>query len=200
MRKNQDQFSPGYFYHVYNRTNNKEKLYTRPENYAYFLRKYDKYLSPILTTYCYCLLGNHFHLLVKVKEKEYLIPFQKEKIEDNHQVVSKQFATFFGTYSKAFNKQENRTGGLFQRPFKRVKITNETKFANVIYYIHANPELHKLTDNFREYKWSSYQTFLSQQPTKIPREEVLDWFGGLDYFLRFHKDAHDDRTSSWIIE
>ena len=200
MRKNQDLFYPNHFYHVYNRTNNREKLFTKPENYVYFLKKYDKYLSSVLTTYSYCLLGNHFHLLVKIKEKEELVSFQKEKVFDSHQIVSKQFATFLGTYSKAFNKQEKRTGNLFQRPFKRVKISSDSKFANIIYYLHANPELHKITSDFRTYKWSSYQAFLSSMPTKIPRAEVLDWFGGKEYFLRFHQEAHDDRTSSWYLE
>ena len=200
MRKNEDQFSSGYFYHVYNRTNNKDKLFTQPKNYVYFLKKYSDYLSPFVNTYSYCLLGNHFHLLIKIKEEAYLKPFQKGDIFDPHKIVSKQFASFFGTYSKAFNKQENRTGSLFQRLFKRVKIKNDTKFAHIIYYIHANPELHKITNDFKSYKWSSYQTFLSQHPTRIPRTEVFDWFGGKEYFLQFHQEAHDDRTGSWIIE
>ena len=100
MRKNEDQFAPDYFYHVYNRTNNKDKLFTQPKNYVYFLKKYDQYLSPILVTYCYCLLGNHFHLLVKVKEEEHLKPFQTGEVFESHKIVSKQFASFFGSIAK----------------------------------------------------------------------------------------------------
>ena len=213
MRKNQDTFYPDRFYHVFNRTNNKEKLFTQPKNYEYFLGKYDNYLSDVLTTYVYCLLGNHFHLLVKIHSENLLLQFENERRSseersssptdeefDAHKIVSKQFATFFGTYSKAFNKQENRYGSLFQKPFKRVEIKNDVKFADVIYYIHANPELHKIATNFQKYKWSSFQAFISNKPTKIARAEVLDWFGGVHYFLDYHSESHDFRTNSWAIE
>ena len=60
---------PGRFFHVFNRGNNGDNLFYRRENYDYFLRKYYQYLSPVLDTYCYCLLPNHFHLLVKIKEE-----------------------------------------------------------------------------------------------------------------------------------
>jgi len=200
MRKNQHIFYPDHFYHVFNRTNNKEKLFTKIDNYHYFLKKYDKYLSPVLKTYCYCLLGNHFHLLVKVNTEKELLCFQKEKESDWHSIISKQFTSFFGTYSKAFNKQENRNGSLFQRPFKRVLITNEVKFGDVIYYIHANPALHKISANFKTYKWSSYQAILSDKQTKVEREEILEWFGGLDCFIKYHDESHAIRESTWMID
>ena len=201
MRKNQHTFFPDHYYHVFGRTNNKEKLFRYEKNYEYFLKKYSKYLNPVLTTYAYCLLGNHFHLLVKIHPEEELNKFKKEEDEfDCHKIVTKQFATFLGTYAKAFNKQESRYGVLFQRPYKRVIITSEIKFAHIIYYIHANPELHRLVRDFKTYKWSSYSAFISDLPTKIPREEVLDWFGGLPYFLEFHEENHDFRKNSWVIE
>ncbi len=53
------------FYHIYNRGNNGENLFYRPENYGYFLQKFDHYLSGYLELYAYCLLPNHFHLLVR---------------------------------------------------------------------------------------------------------------------------------------
>lgn len=58
----------GKFYHVYNRTNNKELLFKEHENYFFFLRKYKQYLSSYIDTYAYCLMPNHFHFLIKVKE------------------------------------------------------------------------------------------------------------------------------------
>ena len=60
---------PGRFFHVFNRGNNGDNLFYQERNYAYFLRKYFEYMSPVLDTYCYCLLPNHFHLLVRVKEE-----------------------------------------------------------------------------------------------------------------------------------
>ena len=65
---------PGCFYHVYNRGNNGDNLFYNQENYKFFLRKYDEYLSPLVETYAFCLLPNHFHLLIRVKE---IPPFEK---------------------------------------------------------------------------------------------------------------------------
>jgi len=59
---------PGKYYHIYNRGNNKEILFRETGNYEYFLRLYDKYISPIAQTYAWCLMPNHFHLLIQVKE------------------------------------------------------------------------------------------------------------------------------------
>ena len=58
----------GQFYHIYNRGNNKENIFFNENNYNYFLKKYDFYFLDYLDIYCYCLLPNHFHLLVRVKE------------------------------------------------------------------------------------------------------------------------------------
>jgi len=61
-------FVSGYFYHIYNRANtNTDKLFYQEKNYAYFLEKFDQYLSDYLEVWAYCLIPNHFHFLVKVK-------------------------------------------------------------------------------------------------------------------------------------
>ncbi|VAW26606.1 hypothetical protein MNBD_BACTEROID06-1301 [hydrothermal vent metagenome] len=59
----------GCFYHIYNRGINSETLFKEARNYSYFLDKYNQYLSPVVNTLAYCLLGNHFHLLILVKEQ-----------------------------------------------------------------------------------------------------------------------------------
>ncbi|MEQ8910285.1 MAG: hypothetical protein RIC95_13890 [Vicingaceae bacterium] len=57
-------------YHVYNRANGNEKLFLTDDNYRYFLKKYEEYISPLVDTFCYCLMPNHFHFLVRVKEEK----------------------------------------------------------------------------------------------------------------------------------
>ncbi|MGH2575336.1 MAG: transposase, partial [Ignavibacteria bacterium] len=61
-------FIPGYYYHIYNRGNNREIIFYMDDNYKYFLKRFDKYLSIHLDVLAFCLLPNHFHFLVKVKE------------------------------------------------------------------------------------------------------------------------------------
>ena len=67
-------------------------------NYEYFLKQYDKYLSPVIDTYAYCLLGNHFHLLIRIGKLQDLTIFEKLAHPQNlqmdktaHQIVSHQF-------------------------------------------------------------------------------------------------------------
>jgi putative transposase len=59
---------PGVFYHIYNRGNNRENIFREERNYAYFLQLYTRHIAPIAETYAYCLLKNHFHLLIRVKD------------------------------------------------------------------------------------------------------------------------------------
>ncbi len=58
---------PDQYYHIYNRGNEKRNIFFNPDNYRFFLKRYGEYMSPYFDTYTYCLLQNHFHLLVKPK-------------------------------------------------------------------------------------------------------------------------------------
>ena len=55
--------------------------------------------------------------------------------------------------------------------------------------LHTNPLKHKITGDFTSHKWSSWQSILSDAPTKIMRKEILDWFGGKDQFINVHRSA-----------
>lgn len=190
-------------YHVYNRTNNKELLFRSDENRLYFLRQYAKYLGSFLETFCWTLLPNHFHFIVRVKDsdtiKNYLKTLDSKKLKplekkflDNditvniELIIELQFKRFFNSYSMAFNKQHNRQGNLFNRPFKRLLINKESHFTQSIIYVHANAFKHGICKDFRSYIWSSWKSILSTNPTKLCREELLSWFGGLDHFIEAH--------------
>jgi putative transposase len=60
----------GRYFHIYNRSINGEDLFRKNDNYQHFLRLYDKYIEPIADTYAWCLMKNHFHLLVRIKEEK----------------------------------------------------------------------------------------------------------------------------------
>ncbi|TAK49354.1 MAG: hypothetical protein EPO28_00800 [Saprospiraceae bacterium] len=161
--------APGYFYHVFNRSNNKELLFRSDENRKYFLKKFQEYLSPFLAVYCYCLLGNHFHLLVRIREERELenyllgLPIQERSIAQKKllslspdlrmwsDVLTSQFQRFFTGYAMAVNKQWGRQGNLFHRPFQRVAVQDENHLMWLVYYLHANPKKHGLMEDFRRY-------------------------------------------------
>ena len=68
------------FYHIYNQGNNREYLFYNDDNYIYFLQKLDYYLSDFIELYAFCLMPNHFHLLVKIKTLEELDENSKEQV------------------------------------------------------------------------------------------------------------------------
>ncbi len=177
------------FYHIYNRGNNGEKLFYTEANYKFFLKKYDECLSNYLETYAFCLLPNHFHLLVKVTSRENVSHLNNVKHlkADELDQLSKAFKQMFTSYAKAINKQENRHGSLFEKPFKRIEITSVNYLTNLVFYIHANPQLHGIIDNFKMYRWSSYERILNNKTTKLKKEEVLTWFDDRSNFVTFHK-------------
>mgnify|MGYP003460667827 CR=1 FL=1 len=63
---------PGEKYHVFSRAVGNEKLFLNANNYSFFLSRYIRHISPVADTYCYCLLPNHFHCMVKIKEQAQL--------------------------------------------------------------------------------------------------------------------------------
>ncbi|KIA94610.1 hypothetical protein OC25_09465 [Pedobacter kyungheensis] len=177
----------GRFYHIYNRTIDKQLMFRSDENYQYFLKQYDKYLSPVFDTFAYCLLGNHFHILIKVKEESEFTG--KDALGKScHDIVAHQLQKFFQSYAMAFNKQHKRIGSLFQKPFKRTHIDSDEYLTRMIIYIHANPEKHKLITDFRNWRWSSYQRILIDRPTNLKKSEVIDWFGSKDNYIECHNE------------
>jgi len=191
-------FDEGCFYHVYNRTIDKQPMFKSENNFDFFLKQYNKYLSPVVDTYAYCLLKNHFHILLRVKEDHLmtsdLITFQKLANlpitnlvgKTTHDLVTHQFRKFFQSYAMAFNKEQSRVGTLFQTPFKRVLVKDESYFTQLIYYIHSNPQHHHLVDDFRKWKWSSYERILLNKPSALKKKEVIGWFGNKSIYEEYH--------------
>jgi REP element-mobilizing transposase RayT len=174
------------YYHIYNRGNNKENLFYEPKNYTYFLENWKKYLADYLDVYSFCLLPNHFHFLSKVRSEKQIILLNNE-IFDINNFLEEQFRRFFITYSQAINKAQNRSGSLFQKRFKRIKLNRDEYFYRLVHYIHYNPVHHKFCNSVEDWKYSSFQLIKSNQPTIVKRKELLDWFGGLKQFIEFHQ-------------
>ncbi|NOU19684.1 MAG: hypothetical protein HOO91_19170 [Bacteroidales bacterium] len=192
--KHQPPIEFGKYYHIYNRGNNGENLFLTAQNYYHFLSLYDKYISSVAETYAWCLMPNHFHLLVRIKD-EVDIDFLKSEKEPKTALKKakpeNQFGHLCNAYAKEFNKQNNRHGSLFEHPFKRIEVTNETYLKRLIYYIHSNPVKHDFADSMIDYPWSSYLTIISVKPTKIKRDSVLGWFDSRANFIAFHEEQQD---------
>ena len=177
------------YYHIYNRANGREKLFVNDTNYNFFLKQYEFYISPIADTFAYCLMPNHFHFLVKIKSEEELRSlsgFQTLTGIGVSKKLSQQFSHFFNSYTQAFNKQQNRKGGLFSRAFNRKRITSEGYLKNTINYIHQNPITHGYTKELDTWKFSSYNSFLSNKSTRIQKQEAFGLFHDKQNFIDYH--------------
>lgn len=174
----------GVTYHIDNRGTNGEDLFRQERNYNYFLTLYTRYVSPYVDTFAYCLLKNHFHLLIRVKD----IPSTPRPIEP-----SQAFSNLFNAYTKAFNKTYLRTGSLFEHPFHRIPVTNDSYFVNLIQYIHLNPQKHGFVRDFREHPHSSYPQLSSSVATRLHRTDVIERFQGRESFEKYHSECHKER-------
>lgn len=197
----------GGYYHIYNRGNNRENIFIEERNYAYFLTLYAKYITPLADTYAYCLLRNHFHLLVRVRTEDELIAQPNPKrlrdpsgLSPNLFDPSQQFGKLFDAYAKSINKAYHRTGSLFQHPFSRIRVTSDEYFAHLILYIHFNPQKHGFVEDFRDYPYSSYDALLSNNPTKLARDRVIEWFSGIPAFIAAHEKPVDEKNIGALIE
>jgi REP element-mobilizing transposase RayT len=175
----QENFEYGKVYHVYNRGNNSENIFENQQNYDLFFRLMKKYLLPVADIFAYCMLKNHFHLLIRIKEKEEIL---KKSMQDKPHLG---FSHLFNAYTKTINMSLNRKGSLFQEHLKRIPVTDDDYFIQLVVYIHLNPVKHGFTNELN-YPYSSYNTMLSDKPTLLKRNEVLNYFGDRENFIYWH--------------
>jgi REP element-mobilizing transposase RayT len=176
------------FYHIYNCGNNKENIFIEEQNYVCFLKLAKKHLFKACDILAYCLMINHFHFIVRIKEKV------------DSKVISQSFSNLFNAYSKSINKKYGRTGSLFKDRFSRIKLDNEEYLKNLIIYIHLNPVHHKFIEDFSSYKYSSYQSILSTKKTSLDRSFVIDLFEDIGNFIQAHQLKQNNITEKYLLE
>ncbi len=163
-------------YHIYNHANGSENIFREEENYRYFLQQYGKHLEKVVETYAFCLMPNHFHLLVGIKEEE-VLRRTFPKFETLEKLVSKQFSNFFSSYTQSFNKAFQRRGSLFMKNFKRIPVVDIQQWQETFLYIHLNPVKHGFTQKPEDWKWSSWHGYDNQSKTsKLNRLYYLNFF------------------------
>lgn len=176
-------------YHIYNRGIDKRVIFKDKKDYSYFLYLLKSYLSDPevlkeertlqgqslqksrrsgknffgrIELICYCLMPNHFHLLVKQSGETDITEFMK---------------CLMTSYSMYFNLKYKRQGTLFQGRYKAALVETDEYLLHLSRYIHLNPlqgqSLHKLV----EYDFSSYADYLDKRNTNwIKKGLILDYF------------------------
>ncbi|MFA5936892.1 MAG: transposase [Candidatus Paceibacterota bacterium] len=193
--KNRDykNLAPNTIVHIYNRGNNREKIFYDKSDYSAFLfriglclgidqetLKKENILSVsnsririnpnnnLFKLHAFCLMPNHFHLLI-------------EQCEDTP--ISKLISQVCTSYAMYINKKYKRVGHVFQDQFKSVLIDNDPQLIWTSAYIHMNPVKDGLVKNPEDYKWSSYIDFISNRNLSIVNKEfLLSVFGNIKDF------------------
>lgn len=152
-----------YFYHVFSRGNNRETVFFESSDYERFLQNLDRYRPEFgFRLYAYCLMPNHFHLLLRPGKVE----------------LSKVMQTLMTAYSMYVNKKHDRVGHVFQGRFKSIIVEKDIYLLELMRYIHLNPVRAGLVGRVEEYPWSSYLKYMSagEGEPKIETTEILEMF------------------------
>ncbi len=192
-------FTEDSYYHVFNRGVEKRNIFLDSKDYRFFqtylfiylhpldqvlkkypdlpLRLYSKNLSEEVKLTAYCLMPNHFHLLLKQKTKN---------------GISKLMKQIANAYTLYFNQKYEREGGLMQGRYKAVPVIKSNLLTHIVRYIHLNPVASNLTKALDSYQWSSYSDYLGKE-TDLPcsKSEILSCFSSLESFEKFHQDQID---------
>ena len=203
-----DYYTPLYpdkLYHIFSRATGSEKLFLNEDNYRYFLNRFKHHISPIAEVWSWCLLPNHFHFLIEIKSLETIqVYFQNIKPnslfleETTSDFLMERFSNLLNSYVKAFNKQHHRKGSLFMDYMRRVEIMEDIQLGATVFYIHKNPVHHGYCKHIEDWKWSSYNSILSDNITLIKRSELLNWFNDKEEFIKYHSQDIYIKTASVI--
>jgi putative transposase len=170
------------YYHIYNRGVEKRNIFIDEQDYSVFLSylqrsliKNDdknkkinrngytpKEISEDIDLVAYCLMPNHFHLLVR---------------QNNERAITSLMKCIATSYSMYFNKKYHRVGGLFQGRYKAILIKSDQYLSYLSAYIHLNPV--SIKQDPINYNYSSCDYYLKGKKAEwLKIDDILDYFNG----------------------
>ena len=202
MQKRNMDFMNRQIYQVFNRGNNSQTIFFSRENYLFFLEKLRKYILPHADIPAWCLMPNHFHLMLSINRVEVVI---SEQVTQSHlltktRTLNDSVSIMLRFYTRAIQKQEHITGCLFQNRTKALCLTEpqgispayfnthfgmignldlpETNYLNVCFdYIHLNPVNGGLVQNPEAWEFSSYRDYYCGRKGKLVNRELARELG-----------------------
>jgi putative transposase len=151
-----------------------------PEEQGRIWKELEKKAQRLVTIFSFCLMPNHFHLLLR-QEKE--------------NGISRFLANFQNSFTRYFNTRHKRSGHLLQGQFKAVRIENENQFLHTCRYIHLNPYTSfviRTPQELKTYPWSSLKEYMGDDPCTICElDTILSSFPSKERYLRFILDQKD---------
>lgn len=182
-----DVFVEGCYYHIFNRAVGSELLFVNPENYNYCIELIERYSTRYaITVVAYCLMPNHYHFLLR---QETGLP------------VSKFINVLFNGYVQAFNRQQDRTGTLFEGRFKHRVIDKDAYLLHLCRYIHLNPFKANLVRYPEDWYYSDYLEWIGARPSTINKDLIMQGlFTSSDEYKLFVYDEMENQKQLTNIE
>lgn len=167
----------GALYHVIARGNEQKKIYSTDKDKERFLgyiqRAHERFGVKI---HAYCLMSNHYHLLIETPQAN----------------LSRSMQCINSGYTIYYNLKQKRVGHLFQGRYKAILVEKDVYLQELSRYIHLNPVRKKIVKRPEEYKWSSYQYYLSRNkkiPEYMETKAILEHFKNREMYREFVMDG-----------
>jgi len=194
-------FERNHLYHIYNQGNNRERVYYTKQNYLFFISKIRECFSQYVDILAWCLMPNHFHLMVYIKSTETVV--QSERENDNSMIkrsLNNSIAILLRSYTNTINREQGRTGSLFRQKTKAVCLDPDNGFMPAWYtvtgltkinyqnddsqypqmcfnYIHNNPVVSGLVKDISSWEYSSVPELLGLVETNLINRKRVEEFG-----------------------
>ena len=179
-------FAAGEYYHIFNRGVGRNPIFFTPANYEYCLRLVKRYVTQYaVTIIAYCLMPNHYHFLLR---------------QESDLSLSKFIGVLFNAYAQAVNKQETRSGSLFEGRFRHRRIDREEYLTQLCRYIHLNPVKARLAQRPEDWPYSNYQDWIGLRTgTLMDRSFIQGHFLDGEAYRQFVADWRDVERSQTIL-
>lgn len=202
-------FVNGQIYHVFNRGTEKKRIFESEKDRQRFIKtllyyqlegpkpRLSKFRAsdkndnePIIEILCYCLMPNHFHLMIKQLRDGAITEFMRKVLN---------------SYTKYYNTKHKRVGALLQGQFKAVLVESDEQLLHLSRYIHLNPLASFLVKDLEDYKWSSYHEYIDNNRGVCSKQGVLSFFKPPNSYQKFVLDQADyaqslERIKHQLIE
>jgi len=152
---------PGAVYHVMSRGDNKHNIFLNDHDRRRFLKIYQDVVERQLwETYAWCLMDNHFHLVIETPEPN----------------LSEGMRLLNGIYTQYFNNNKGRVGHLFQGRFQSIVVDKNTYLMELLRYVALNPVRSGHVDTPEKWPWSSFKATAGLEPCPpwLNADQVID--------------------------
>jgi REP element-mobilizing transposase RayT len=165
---------------------NKGLIFFSDSNYKYFLNKLSFFFQNKAKVIAYCLMPNHFHILVRVTSDDF---------------VNTALHPFLVSYSKSINLEQDRTGPLFQGRYQDNLIEDEEYLLDCAKYIHLNPVKAGLVSSPIKWEYSSYRAYINPKDhSVVDTSFVMNYFDSVKEFRDFVEYGIEEYQSKYFTE